>query len=441
MKQVNADVVVIGAGLAGLTAARELAAAGKRVALVEARDRVGGRIWTVRTLGGQVVELGAEFVHGRPPEIAEIAREGKLQLEESSGARFIYGVNGLESSDDFFAGLRDALAGLSEDGPDQSFARHLDVACGGNDEAKLFGLEFVEDIQGALAERISVHSMARSRKASAAVEGWRSFRLTQGFDTLLSVMVNALPAALVSLHLGHVVSQVRWSAGQVKVLALGAEGEVEFTADAAVVTLPLGVLQAAVGDEGAVDFEPALDKKLGALAALYMGQTMRVTMIFRERWWEAKGADAFRGQGTVYSNEDWFPTWWTPQQKSAVLVGWSASRRGERLSGRSDRFIGEKAVESLVRIFSVPTQIIAAKLLSWHVHDWQADPFARGSFSYVSVNGGNAQAELAEPLAGTLFFAGEATVSDGNHASVQGAIASGKRAAREVIAVFKGVCS
>jgi monoamine oxidase len=76
--------------------------------------------------------------------------------------------------------------------------------------------------------------------------------------------------------------------------------------------------------------------------------------------------------------------------------------------------------------------------LSWHVHDWQADPFARGSFSYMAVDGGEAQAKLAEPLAGTLFFAGEATVSDGNQATVQGAIASGRRAASEVLAVLKG---
>ncbi len=441
MKQVNADVVVIGAGLAGLSAARELAASGKRVALVEARDRVGGRIWTVRTLGGQVVELGAEFVHGRPPEVAEVAREGALELVESSGARFVYGANGLERSEDFFAGLRDVLAGLSEAGPDQSFAHHLDEACAGNQEAKLFGLEFVEGIQGAVAERISVHSMARSLRASANIEGWRSFRLEQGFDALLKVLVHALPSALVSLHLGHVVSQVCWSAGQVKVIAVGPEGEVEFTADAAVVTLPLGVLQAPADAEGAVRFLPALDGKLGALASLYMGQSMRVTMIFRERWWESTGANAWRGQGTVYSNEDWFPTWWTPQQNSAVLVGWSASRRGERLSGRGDKFIGEKAVESLARIFNVPQPTIESSLLSWHVHDWQADPFARGSFSYMAVDGGNAQAELAEPISGTLFFAGEATQSDGTHASVQGAIASGKRAAQEVLSVFKGVRS
>jgi monoamine oxidase len=438
MKQVQVDVVVIGAGLAGLCAARDLAAEGKRVALVEARERVGGRIWTVHTLGGQAVELGAEFVHGRPPEIAELAQEGQLMQSEASGARFVHTANGLQQSNDFLAGVRNALAGLSEDGVDQSFARYLEVACGGNDEERFGALEFVEGLQGALAERISAHSMARSLRAASAVEGWRSFRFTQGFDSLLKTMVAALPSQQVSLHLGHVVYSVRWSPGRVQVLAMGPDGEVEFLADAAVVTLPLGVLQAPANTEGAVNFEPPLDAKQAPLASLFMGQSMRVTMIFRERWWETNGAEALRGPGTVYARDDWFPTWWTPQQDGAVLVGWSAARRGERLSGRGDEFIRDKAVVSLARIFGAPEHTIVSSLLSWHVHDWQADPFARGSFSYMAVDGGEAQAKLAEPLAGTLFFAGEATVSDGNQATVQGAIASGRRAASEVLAVLKG---
>jgi len=438
MKQVDVDVVVIGAGLAGLCAARNLASEGRRVALVEARERVGGRIWTVHTLGGHAVELGAEFVHGRPSEIAELAQEGQLALTEASGARFVYTANGLEPTNDFLAGVREALAGLSEQGVDQSFARYLDVACGEDDEARLSALEFVEGLQGALAERISAHSMARSIRASSTVEGWRSFRFAQGFDSLLKVMTAALPSRQVSLHLGHVVHTVRWSPGRVQVRAMGPDGEVEFKADAAVVTLPLGVLQAPANTEGAVHFEPPLNSKQAPLASLFMGQSMRVTMIFHERWWESNGVEALRGPGTVYARDDWFPTWWTPQQDGAVLVGWSASRRGERLSGRGDQFICDKAVVSLARIFGVPEHTIMSSLRSWHVHDWQADPFARGSFSYMAVDGGEAQAKLAEPLAGTLFFAGEATVSDGNQASVQGAIASGKRAASEVLAVFKG---
>jgi len=436
-----ADVIVIGAGAAGLVAARVLAEGGLHVLLLEARDRIGGRIWTVHSLSGIPVELGAEFVHGRPSVIFDKVHAGKLDVHESSGVQWIQSDGHLERSENFFAQTKSVLEKMDERGPDRSFAYHLEERCGGQDAAKLWGLEYVEGFHGALAERISVHSLVRSLRAEAEIEGHRSFRFAGGYESLLKVLKDALPPTLVKIHLSTVVRSVRWSEQRVTVEAQTESGTVEFSAGSAVITLPLGVLQAPPGAPGAVRFDPELEEKASPLALLYMGQTIRVSMIFREKWWEQVEASnyepgALRDLSFVHSHQEWFPTWWTPGGSAATLTGWAASRRGERLSGRSDTFIKEKALESLSSIFEVPQQMLESALLSWHVHDWQSDPYSRGSYSYVGVGGEGAQAALASPIAETLFFAGEATDTEGHHASVQGALTSGERAAREVLAAL-----
>lgn len=135
----------------------------------------------------------------------------------------------------------------------------------------------------------------------------------------------------------------------------------------------------------------------------------------------------------VYSHQEWFPTWWTRSTSAPILTGWAASRRGERLSGHSRQFMQDKALASLSAIFGLPEPALQAMLLGCYVHDWQSDPYARGSYSYVGVDGEGAQSNLAASLDGTLFFAGEATSTDGHHGEVHGAIATGERAAREIL--------
>ncbi len=435
------DVLVIGAGVAGLTAARVLAEAGLRVLIVEARDRIGGRVWTIRAPSGGPVELGAEFVHGRPPAIFHLIQSANLDVREVGGPRWIRAANGLERCDDFFADTRSVLGLMNDRGPDRSFARFLDDCCAGGeaeDAAKLWGLEYIEGFHGAFAERISMHSLVRSRKAENEIEGDRSFRFVRGYQSLLQVLKDALPPKLVQVRLNTVVHSVDWSQHRVRVQSRTPRGPLELSAPRAIVTLPLGVLQAPADAPGAVRFAPRLEQKASALHLLYMGQTIRVSMIFSEPWWGRMAAvrvqpGVLRNMSFVYSHQTWFPTWWTQNPSAPVLTGWAASRRGERLSGRSDLYIKQKALESLAAIFDITHPTLETMLQSWHVHDWQSDPYARGSYSYVGVNGEGAQADLAEPLAATLFFAGEATDTTGHHATVHGAIASGERAARQVL--------
>ncbi len=434
----SADVVIIGAGVAGLTAARLLADAGLRVLLLEARDRVGGRVWTTHSRDGVPVELGAEFIHGRPPEIFDLVRSADLEVREVDGPEWVQ-VNGrLQRSEDFFNRIQSITENINDHGPDRSFAKFLDDCCAGEDEAKLWALEYVEGFHGALAERISVHSLVRGRKAEEEIEGSRAFQFVHGYESLLNVLQAALPSNLVSIRLNTVAKVVRWAKHDVRLQAQTPSGTAEFTAPRAVVTLPLGVLQMPLSAPGAVCFEPALEEKTSSMLLLYMGQAIRISLLFSQRWWEqvapsGEKPGALRDMSMVFSHQEWFPTWWTRVTSAPILTGWAASRRGERLSGKPAAFIKDRALESLANLFEFPRRTLEAMLQSWYVHNWQSDPYARGSYSYVGVGGESAQAQLAEPVADTLFFAGEATNSQGHHATVHGAIATGERAAREIL--------
>jgi monoamine oxidase len=433
----SADVIVVGAGVAGLTAARRLAEAGLRVVILEARDRIGGRIWTVHAPNGAPVELGAEFIRGVPRATFDLVKAANLETVEVGGKQWIQADGKLQRDKDFFAHAKGVMGKMTDQGADRSFASFLGDCGGDEDEANLWALEYVEGFQGAVAERISVHSMVRSRRAEKEEEGNRAFRLTNGYESLVKVMAEALPQSLVTICCNTAVNEVRWAEHEVRIRAQTKGGDGEFSAPRAVITLPLHVMQAQPEAPGAVRFEPELYEKASALKLLYMGQTMRVSMTFSEAWWkqlEVHGypAGALRDMGFVFSHQEWFPTWWPRARSAPMLTGWAASRRGERLSGRSDQFMKDKALDSLTSIFEVSRQKLEPMLQSWHVHDWQSDPFAGGSYSYVGVGGEQAQAELAAPMADTLFFAGEATNSEGHHGTVHGAISTGERAAMEI---------
>ncbi len=438
----SADVIIIGAGVAGLTAARLLGEAGLRVLILEARERVGGRVWTIQDRNGGSVEMGAEFIHGRPGTTFDLVRKFNLEVRAVGGQSWIQVDGRLRRSDDFFSQTRSVMEKMNDAGPDRSLANFLDECCMGEDAAKLWSLEYVEGFDGALAERVSVHSLVRTRKAEREMEGEHAFRFLHGYDSLVAALTGALPADLVRIQLGATVRVVRWTKSEVKIQAQVGADTVEFRAPRAVVTLPLGVLQAPPEAACAVHFDPPLEEKADAMMLLYMGHAIRISMVFSEKWWEQASIlghepGALSDLGFVFSHQDWFPTWWTRTFNAPILTGWAASRRGERLSGKSTDYIRDKAIASLTAIFEISRTAVEGFLRSFHVHDWQTDPYARGSYSYVGVGGEGAQSVLAGAVEDTLFFAGEATNTEGHHGTVHGAIATGERAARDILSSMR----
>lgn len=437
------DVLIVGAGAAGLAAAQALTAAGRRVIIFEARDRIGGRIFTdSASTADAPIELGAEFVHGRPPEIFNLAKSAGLQLHELHG-EFWYTQNGKLCQDEFPSERSPVFEHMEKyHGPDISFRRFLDEFCADvPNQEKRWATAYIEGFHAANAELISLRSIVKGEKAEEQIEGDRQFRLAHGYGGLVEALRHAIKPTLCEWRLHHVVNAVRWKPGNVEIETHSPSGEAMPLCGArlALITLPLGVLQLPPDSPGAVRFTPALEMKQESLGRLAMGAAVHLTLVFREAFWRKPGfggtREGLRCMLFLFSENPWFPTWWSKLPAAQpMLTGWCAGPRAQQYCGQPHSVLERKAVEAVGSILGTGTEYVASRLLACYVHDWQADRYCRGGYSYVLAGGAEqAQRQLASSVADTLFFAGEATDFQGHHATVHGAMASGYRAATEIL--------
>lgn len=447
----RSEVLIVGAGVAGLAAAERLSREGLTLCLLEARGRTGGRVLTLRDDESPVpLELGAEFVHGRPRETWEVIGRAGLLACGVSGEHWFQKDGVVTRSDESWAEVEELMSMMEEHtGPDRSFEDFLAACCPSERfaEAKRRARRFVQGFHAADPERVSVRELVRTEKAAESVGDDKQFRILGGYDGVARHFERALDPARTRLHLGTVVEEIDWRRGHVEVRARRvATGEpLTFEAARCVVTLPLGVWLAGRGEAGAVRFAPELPRHGEAARRLAMGHALRVVLRFRERFWEDIRQPAREGGeaslfdlGFMHTDNSRLPTWWTLNPVHApLLVGWTGGPPAERLAPLGDAELIECALDELGRAFATPRARVEELVASAHVHNWGADPFSRGAYSYVPVGGAGAQEELARPVEQTLFFAGEATNTDGHHATVHGAIATGYRAAREVIRAVK----
>ena len=437
----NPDVIILGAGAAGMSAALELSRAGLNVIILEARNRLGGRMFTLRDPALNVpIELGAEFVHGRPPEIWDLLRQAKIGPTEVTGTDWCW-LKGNLSPCDFFSEVDELLKKLDDRGPDESFLNFLQRCCPDpeQEDARNWARRYITGFHAADPAAISVHSLVRGMRAEEKIDGDRTFRIPGGYHWVVEYFGQQLSKASVPIHFNTVVESVSWKRGSAKVQAHDGKGASSFEAPRVLITLPLGVLQAGTHETGAVKFSPELRAdKQAALKTLAMGKVIRVTLSFRERFWDnlrpPHSDQALSEMRFLFSLQDPFPTWWTSMpEKWPVITGWAPFQCAERLSGKPETFVCEQALQSLAAGLNLDKQKLNNLCQATYFHDWEADPFSRGAYSYVKVGGDHAQNDLAVPVDQTLFFAGEATDITGNNGTVHGAIASGRRAAGEIL--------
>jgi monoamine oxidase len=430
------DVIVIGAGAAGLSAASDLVQSGLRVTVLEARDRLGGRILTHRAPSeDSAIELGAEFVHGRPREIWEIVESAHLETKEVGGEPWCHREGRLQPCPELRHRVERLLGRMTGKHRDRSFQEFLEEAdaAAESPEVKSRAIGFVEGFNAAYADRVSVQWLIDSRQADAAIGADRSYRLVDGFGALVAQLAKRLENGPCRLRLDTPVRAIRWRRGSVSVVT--ESGEV-FKAPRAVITLPLAVLRVPVS-AGGIAFDPDIRAKRDGFAKLGVGDVVRVVLVFRERFWEQlqPSGRSLERLSFLFSNDECFPTWWTTMPaRSTILTGWSAAGHADKLRDRDPTWIAARAISSLADILGLEHSALRSKLDCAYCHDWHADPFSKGAYSYVLVGGADAPSELADPLEATLFFAGEATDTTGHIGTVHGAMASGKRAARELLA-------
>jgi len=405
------DVIVIGAGAAGLAAAHELVRARKSVVVLEARERVGGRCWTRRMPGLEIpVELGAEFIHGEAKVTFALLKQAGLGAVDSVREQRTLANGRLRRVNAFAEAQRAvARADLAEDLSFERFLARRRVP----QKTKTFARMMVQGFDAADPRRVS---------ASSIIEEWGggSLGATQprpqgGYGALMGWLANSIVARGARLHLGAAISSIRWDRRGVSVGGTFA-GE-RFTARArrAIVTLPLGVLQ-----HGPLRFA----QKRAALKRLASGPVIRVALRFHEAFWQKRAASV----AFFHSPAAPFPTFWTPlPMRAPLLTCWAGGPKAAKLTGSPQRKLIRAALESVESVFGKVTGLAAA-----YEQDWYHDPLSRGGYSYVLVGGEGAREELAAPIDGAIFFAGEATDSD-EAGTVAGALRSGSRAAGQAL--------
>jgi monoamine oxidase len=429
----DADVIILGAGLAGLAAASWLRESGVSVIIVEARDRIGGRVWTRHDSEVDYpIELGPEWFDSDGP-VHRLLSGSHVRMRAADGSflrRTPTGVQGGGVGGSRADEVRRRLREIA--GPDRSLASALDSCCAGGEFAaeRAMLLGYVQGFDAADPARVSLRwflEVEENQPAEAA-----RFRALDGADRAVQALHQGLGSRS-SVLLGSVARAVRWRPGNVEVEVETTAAAVQtFAGQSLIVTLPLSVLALSPGELGAVAFMPALREKQAAFTGLAMGPVIKVVLIFDEPFWtDTSPLDEML---FIQDFSQPMPTWWTTRPADApILTGWLAGPQVGRLDHVHGDELLEAALDSVSSAVGVSRGVVAARLRSWHWHDWQRDPFARGAYSWVVAGGIDAHRVLAEPLQNTLYFAGEATCGKGLNATMDGAIESGWRAAQELL--------
>jgi monoamine oxidase len=423
----HTEVLIIGAGAAGLLAARELATAGRRVLLLEAQARLGGRVHTLQPAGFSApLEAGAEFMHEPVPLTHTLLAEAGTPWQATEGQTYQVRQGQLEPEADFFEQLPLLLAKLAALEEDMPLAAFLTQEFPGDEHTPLraFATQFAEGYDAADAQRVSAWALREEWAAGGASD---SPRPVGGYGPLLHWLAEQAQAAGAELHLATPVLEVRWQAGAAEVrTATGAS----YQARQVLCTVPLGVWQRPSGQPGHLAFAPELPAHRAAAAQLGFGAVIKVQLEFREAFWHGRLPEL-----EFLLSDEPIPTWWSqlPDERP-LLTGWLAGPAAQRLHDAPAEAVLAQALASLARLLATSPAALEEQLCASYVRNWAAEPYAYGAYSYPTVGAPAARTTLATPVAGTLFFAGEGVYEGLAAGTVEAALVSGQVAARALLA-------
>ncbi len=424
----SSNTIIIGAGAAGLITALELTKAGKKVIVLEARNRIGGRCYT---FSGDYfttsVELGAEFIHGELPLTLKLLKEAGIKYEAVSGDNFQFRNGEIKQSEFFmehWAEFEQALKKVQEDQTLDEFLQQY------FHEKKYAGLrksvkQFATGYDTADSKRVSLFSLRDEWLSDHEEE--TQFRIPGGYIQLMDYLANEIKKLGGEIILDSIVRHVNWQKGLINVITTG---NASFTSKNLVLTVPLGILTLNGNETGAIIFNPDLPKKRKAATEMGFGAIIKILIEFTDPFWEEKGLINLQ----FLFSEEKIPTWWSqnPQQNN-VLTGWLGGKAEDEMQHLNDDEILQEAVSSLAHIFNVDASFITQKIVSAKVYNWTADPFTRGSYSYATLQTQSALKILKTPVAQTIYFAGEALFEGEQLGTVEAALVSGLEVAKEIL--------
>jgi monoamine oxidase len=429
MKENDFDVIVIGAGTAGLIAAWEMVQTGKTIVVAEAKDRVGGRIHTIDDKNFEMpVELGAEFVHGNLQLTQTLLKKAGAEQYKVRGNIWQNEDESLDEQSDFiedYSALNKKFKEVKEDISVADFMK--DFLKGKEFEEARFTLKnYVEGYYAADTHKASTFALRDELNNSDDEQ----YRIEGGYVKLLEYLYQYCKEKGVQFYLSHPVKEIKWKKDNVEVMS----NQKTFTAKKVLMTVPVGVLQSET-----IHFSPAIPEIITAAKKLGFGPVIKTLLQFDEAFWKNKeftqGKDLEK-LSFIFSKAI-IPTWWTYHPKKvAMITGWSGGPHAEKIKDFSTEEILLNALQSLGEIFCIDKTLLQQKLKGWHIANWVNDPYSCGGYSYDVVNGSKFKQIIKQPMENTIFFAGEGLVDGPEIGTVEAALKSGRETAHRLIASF-----
>ena len=431
---VTSDILIIGAGASGLMAARELVKTDRKVTILEARDRCGGRIHTLNhKLFLKTAELGAEFIHGDLQLTLKLLDEAGIARQPAGGEMWHSHDGKLDNEGPFAGGwdaLMEKLAALTTDMTINQFLE------------KEFSDKKYEPLKKSVRRFAAGYDNADPDKASAFAlrDEWmdddhNQYRVKGGYGQMIAFLEDEVKKAGGKVLLNSIAKRIEWKKDRVKVITN--EGA-SYESEKVIVALPLGVLQADQAEKAAISFDPPIPEYIDALDGIGFGAVIKILLEFDAPFWEDKQTEALAGSslknmGFVLSDEE-IPAWWTQVPiHSPVLTGWFGGPAAEEKKGLTEEEILQLSVVSLSSIFRRSINELKDRIVSFHITNWTAEPFALGSYAYDMVGSSDARKVLGEPIENTVFFAGEYLYEGPAMGTVEAALAAAKFAVEKIL--------
>jgi monoamine oxidase len=420
------DVIIIGAGAAGLMAANILCDAKKKVCIIEARERSGGRVHTAPVPFSKPIETSAEFIHGNLPVTTTLLKKYNIEYYRTEGELWQLKNGELIKREDFIEHADQLMKKLNDLEKDMSIAELLET---------YFCNEKYTDMRRSLRQYIEGYEAADiSDFSSLALKAeWESaddeqYRIEGGYGALLGELERDCRANGCAIHFDQTAKTIKWKEQDVAVMT---KDNNTFSAGKIIITVPLPLL-ADGSDDAGISFDPQLPVINEAAKQIGYGGVIKIIIEFDHAFWETGEARKAGNMFFVFSEEK-IPTWWTQlPDRTPILTGWLAGPAAKDLAYENDEKILEHALRSLCSIFDINIEILQQYIKHSLVCNWVTDRFSKGAYSYSTVTSAAAKKIFATPVAGTLFFAGEAFDPSSN-ATVDAALTSGKNTAEHIL--------
>ncbi|MEP6596443.1 MAG: NAD(P)/FAD-dependent oxidoreductase [Ginsengibacter sp.] len=425
----NSEIIIIGAGAAGLMAAKILSENNITVCILEARNRIGGRVYTINKTGfSKPVEAGAEFIHGKLPLTMALLKEAGIKYYKVDGELWQIKNGELKKQEDFIEHsnlLVKKLKKLDEDISVGDFLKNN------------FAENKYREMARSLQQYIEGYDAADITNTSsfALKEDWENeddaqYRIKDGYGTLLDhIKSNCLQNGC-SIYLSNIVKEIRWTAQRAEAIT---NEKKSFTAKKVIITVPIVLL--AETSLASISFTPALPEIKNAARHTGYGGVIKIVLEFTYAFWKTEKEGKAKDLFFIFSREK-IPAWWSQlPDKIPILTGWLAGPKAKELSNEPDEIILQYAMDSLAHMFAVDVKFLQQLIKASYIHNWISDPFSRGAYSYKSLTTEAAKKILLQPVSNTLFFAGEA-LSKNYYATVEAALQSGKEVGENILKLY-----